>query len=165
MNREERRKAARAGAKAKQTQAENAPNPRIEQVLKLGELPVTLFWSDGSTSQSTLNNTFYDEQSYDRYKGYKARGKAYPVRVEAVELTAEEQSQQSVIFPTGTKADEYKLLRNMCEHFTEGLQKFLQIDIYQQADEATAIITQQAEEATRAMSVGLPDLEGAELKV
>lgn len=162
VNREARRKAARAGAKvrqaamagARQTQAGKAPDPRIDQALKMWELPVTLFWSDGRTSQSTLSNAFYDKRSYDRYKDYKAKGKAYPVRVEAVELTAEEQSQQSIIFPTGTKADEYKLLRDMCEVFTKCLRKFLQIDIDQQANEAT-----------KAMSVGLPALEGAELKV
>lgn len=43
--------------------------------------------------------------------------------------------------------------------FTNALQQYLSID------KATATIMQQAEEATRAMSKDIPDLEGAELKV
>ena len=162
MNREQRRQAARAGAEAKKHQREQA-DPRAEQVAKLFNMPIRISWSDGRNTESTLSQCFTDERDYERYKGYKLKGKPYPVRVDAVEPT--EPHKESSIFPEGTAEDEYKLLQHISEDFTRALQRYLELTHDEQIEQATAIIMRQAEEATAAMSKDIPDLEGAELKV
>lgn len=163
MNREQRRQAARAGAKAQSQSYQQKPDPREEQLQALFSLPVLISWSDGHQSESTLRQCFNTERDYERFKSYKEKGQAYPVRVDAVEPT--EPHRASSIFPEGTAEDEYKLLQKMSEDFTKALQQYLELAHDEQLERATAAIMKQAEEATEAMSKDIPHLEGAELKV
>ena len=161
MNREQRRQAAREGAKAQSRQQK--PDPRQAQIEAVFSLPVMISWSDGHKSKSTLAQCFDTERDYERFKSYKEKGQAYPVRVDAVEPT--DPNRASSIFPEGTVAGEYELLQKMSESFTECLQKYLGLAHDEQLEQATAAIMKQAAEATEAMSKDIPDLEGAELKV
>ena len=130
-------------------------DPRWEQFQELTSLPIQITWSDGSISQSSLGQTFWSEESYQRYARYKAEGKIYPVAVAAA--IADDKEQPSKIFPEGTQADDYQILQKMCQDFSKALSQYLSIE------EATTAIMKQAEEATAAMQADLPDLQGADL--
>lgn len=101
-------------------------DPRTEQLAAIVSLPCNMFWSDGSQTETTLGQAFTTEEDYSRYKKYKQSGKAYPVRVEAVEPTEAELKEPSTIFPQDTKSGEYDLLKKMCKVFTEALQQFVE---------------------------------------
>ena len=72
----------------------------------LANSPVILFWSDGSQSETTLEQAFTTEEDYRRYQNYKRDGKAYPVRVEA---------------PEGAE----EALKTMCQGFTGALEQYV----------------------------------------
>ncbi|MBR5862089.1 MAG: hypothetical protein IKZ08_02045 [Bacteroidales bacterium] len=143
-----------AGIRAR-SKAVKEKDPRWEQFQELTSLPIQITWSDGSTSQSNLGQTFWSEESYQRYAGYKAEGKIFPVSVAAaIEADKEKPSK---IFPEGTQADDQQILQKMCQDFTKALKQYLDLE------EATTEIMKQAEEATAAMQADLPDLQGADL--
>ena len=147
MNREQRRKAIKAKTKT----------PAEKQFTALAEYPCLLSWSNGEQTQTTLSQTFYNEDSYKRYAEYQRSGKPYPVKIEAV-APAEPQGASSLFDGEQAETD-YKLLQKLCRDFTNALQQYLSLE------HATECIMAQAEEATTAMSKDIPDLEGAELKV
>lgn len=147
MNREQRRQAIKAKTKT----------PAEQQFTALAEYPCILSWNNGEKSKTTLSRAFYNEDSYKRYAEYQRSGKPYPVKIEA-EAPAEPQEASSMFRGETAKTD-YELIEKLCRDFTSSLQQYLSID------HATATIMQQAEEATKAMSKDIPDLEGAELKV
>jgi hypothetical protein len=97
---------------------------RQEQIEAIFSLPCIILWSDGNQSETTLGQAFTTEDDYIRYQSYKRNGKAYPLRIEAVE--PKDPTEPSRIFPTGnTKADVYELLKNLCQYFTKSLEIFL----------------------------------------
>lgn len=147
MNREQRRQAIKAKTRT----------PAEQQFTTLAEYPCILVWSNGERSKTTLSRAFCNEDSYKRYAEYQRSGKPYPVKIEA-EAPTDPQGASSM-FRGETASTDYTLLEKMCKDFTNALQQYLSID------NATATIMQQADEATRAMSKDIPDLEGAELKV
>ena len=99
-------------------------DPRAEQLATIFSMPCTLFWSDGSQSETTLGQAFSTEEDYNRYRKYKRSGKAYPVKVEAVEPA--NPKAPSRVFPQGTVQEEYGVLKTMCKGFTEALQQFVE---------------------------------------
>lgn len=147
MNREQRRKAIK----------QKTRTPAEKQFTAFAEYPCILTWSNGEQNKTTLSRTFYDEDSYKRYAEYKRSGKPYPVKIEA-EAPTEPQGASSM-FRGETASTDFALLEKLCRDFTSSLQHYLSFE------DATATIMQQAEEATKAMSKDIPDLEGAELKV
>lgn len=159
---EQRKKAAKAGQRQKKQRAENSPAD--EQIKLVFSLPCLIRWSDGSTSQSPIGQVFYTEEAYTRYKKYKQSGKPYPVRVEAIEPAEADKDKASSIFPEDTIAGEWELMKTICKGFTDALEQYVaEKDPLQLAEEASKVINAQAEEATKAMSADIPDLEGVEL--
>ena len=63
------------------------------------------------------------------------------------------------MFRGETANTDYAFIDNMCKDLTNALRQYLSLEY------ATATIMQQADEATKAMSKDIPDLEGAELKI
>ena len=112
-----------AGAMRKR---KRALDPIAEQLGVFFSKPCTLFWSDGSQSETTLAQAFTGEADYKRYEKYKRDGKAYPVKVEAVE--PKDPDAPSTVFPQGTEGEDYGLLCKMCEDFTFSLKAFLGIE-------------------------------------
>ena len=147
MNREQRRKAIKAKTRT----------PAEKQFTALAEYPCILSWSNGEQNKTTLSQTFYNEDSYKRYAEYQRSGKPYPVKIEA-EAPTDPQGASSM-FRGETASTDYALIDNMCKDFTNALRQYLSLE------HATATIMQQADEATKAMSKDIPDLEGAELKI
>lgn len=147
MDNEKRRQA----IKAKTT------TPAEQQLTALAEYPCILTWSNGERSKTTLSKAFCNEDSYKRYAEYQQRGKPYPVKIEA-EAPADSEGASS-LFRGDTASTDYALIDNMCKDFTNALRQYLSLE------HATATIMQQADEATKAMSKDIPDLEGAELKL
>lgn len=147
MDNEKRRQA----IKAKTT------TPAEQQLTALAEYPCILTWSNGERSKTTLSRAFCNEDSYKRYAEYQRSGKPYPVKIEA-EAPTDPQGASSM-FIGETASTDYALIDNMCKDFTNALQQYLSLE------HATATIMQQADEATKAMSKDIPDLEGAELKI
>lgn len=102
-------------------------DPRAEQIVAISSLPCIMLWSDGSKTETTLAQAFTTEEDYSRYKKYKRSGKAYPVRIEAPELTEAELKEPSTIFPPPeTRSGEYEVLKTMCEGFTRALEQFVE---------------------------------------
>ena len=147
MDNEKRRQA----IKAKTT------TPAEQQLTALAEYPCILTWSNGERSKTTLSKAFCNEDSYKRYAEYQQSGKPYPVKIEA-EAPADPEG-ASTLFRGDTASTDYALIDNMCNDFTNALRQYLSLEY------ATATIMQQADEATKAMSKDIPDLEGAELKL
>ena len=147
MDNEKRRQA----IKAKTT------TPAEQQLTALAEYPCILTWSNGERSKTTLSKAFCNEDSYKRYAEYQQSGKPYPVKIEA-EAPADPEG-ASTLFRGDTANTDYALIDNMCKDFTNALRQYLSLE------HATATIMQQADEATKAMSKDIPDLEGAELKL
>lgn len=147
MDNEKRRQA----IKAKTT------TPAEQQLTALAEYPCILTWSNGERSKTTLSKAFCNEDSYKRYAEYQRSGKPYPVKIEA-EAPADPEGASS-LFRGDTASTDYALLEKMCKDFTNALRQYLSLE------HATATIMQQADEATKAMSKDIPDLEGAELKL
>lgn len=147
MDNEKRRQA----IKAKTT------TPAEQQLTALTEYPCILTWSNGERNKTTLSKAFCNEDSYKRYAEYQQSGKPYPVKIEA-EAPADPEG-ASTLFRGDTASTDYALIDNMCKDFTNALRQYLSLE------HATATIMQQADEATKAMSKDIPDLEGAELKL
>ena len=131
--------------------------PAEQQFTALTEYPCILTWSNGEQSKTTLSRAFCNEDSYKRYAEYQRSGKPYPVKIEA-EAPTDPQGASSM-FRGETASTDYALIDNMCKDFTNALRQYLSLE------HATATIMQQADEATKAMSKDIPDLEGAELKI
>jgi hypothetical protein len=131
--------------------------PAEQQLTALAEYPCILTWSNGERSKTTLSKAFCNEDSYKRYAEYQQSGKPYPVKIEA-EAPADPEG-ASTLFRGDTASTDYALIDNMCKDFTNALRQYLSLE------HATATIMQQADEATKAMSKDIPDLEGAELKL
>lgn len=147
MDKEQRRQAIKAKTRT----------PAEQQFTALTEYPCILTWSNGEQSKTTLSRAFCNEDSYKRYAEYQRSGKPYPVKIEA-EAPTDPQGASSM-FRGGTASTDYALIDNMCKDFTNALRQYLSLE------HATATIMQQADEATKAMSKDIPDLEGAELKI
>lgn len=90
----------------KQAREDTSRSYGAELFNKIITTPVMLLWSDGTSTASTLAQSFTTEEDYSRYQSYKQSGKAYPVRAEA---------------PEG--ADE--VLKTLCNGFTEVLERFV----------------------------------------
>ena len=147
MDKEQRRQAIKAKTRT----------PAEQQFTALTEYPCILTWSNGEQSKTTLSRAFCNEDSYKRYAEYQRSGKPYPVKIEA-EAPTDPQGASSM-FRGETASTDYALIDNMCKDFTNALRQYLSLE------HATATIMQQADEATKAMSKDIPDLEGAELKL
>lgn len=147
MDKEQRRQAIKAKTRT----------PAEQQFTALTEYPCILTWSNGEQSNTTLSRAFCNEDSYKRYAEYQRSGKPYPVKIEA-EAPTDPQGASSM-FRGETASTDYALIDNMCKDFTNALRQYLSLE------HATATIMQQADEATKAMSKDIPDLEGAELKI
>ena len=147
MDKEQRRQAIKAKTRT----------PAERQFTALTEYPCILTWSNGEQSKTTLSRAFCNEDSYKRYAEYQRSGKPYPVKIEA-EAPTDPQGASSM-FRGETASTDYALIDNMCKDFTNALRQYLSLE------HATATIMQQADEATKAMSKDIPDLEGAELKI
>lgn len=147
MDKEQRRQAIKAKTRT----------PAEQQFTALTEYPCILTWSNGEQSKTTLSRAFCNEDSYKRYAEYQRSGKPYPVKIEA-EAPTDPQGASSM-FRGKTASTDYALIDNMCKDFTNALRQYLSLE------HATATIMQQADEATKAMSKDIPDLEGAELKI
>ena len=147
MDKEQRRQAIKAKTRT----------PTEQQFTALTEYPCILTWSNGEQSKTTLSRAFCNEDSYKRYAEYQRSGKPYPVKIEA-EAPTDPQGASSM-FRGETASTDYALIDNMCKDFTNALRQYLSLE------HATATIMQQADEATKAMSKDIPDLEGAELKI
>lgn len=147
MDKEQRRQAIKAKTRT----------PAEQQFTALTEYPCILTWSNGEQSKTTLSRAFCNEDSYKRYAEYQRSGKPYPVKIEA-ETPTDPQGASSM-FRGETASTDYALIDNMCKDFTNALRQYLSLE------HATATIMQQADEATKAMSKDIPDLEGAELKI
>lgn len=91
----------------KQTRENTSKGYRAELLKGLVTSPVILFWSDGSQSETTLEQAFTTEEDYSRYQSYKRDGKAYPVRVEATDGAEE-------------------ALKTMCQSFTKALRQYVE---------------------------------------
>ncbi len=100
-------------------------DPLTGQIESLCSQPCYMIWSDGSRTETSLAQAFTTEEDYDRYKEYKRSGKAYPVRVEAKELTEEELKEPSCVFIEETREAEYRLYKFMCDEFTSALNYFV----------------------------------------
>lgn len=116
----------RAGAAAMRRQASLKPSPLEQQLDQVFGSPVSIVWSNGEQTVSTLGKTFTDESDYQRYKKYKGTGKSYPIRVEAIMPTDSDMNEQSPIFQNGTKAGDYELVNKMCVEFSAALKRFLE---------------------------------------
>lgn len=116
----------RAGAVAMRRQAGLKPSPLEQQLDQVFGYPISIVWSNGEQTVSTLGKTFTDESDYQRYKKYKDAGKPYPIRVEAAMPTDSERDEQSPIFQNGTKAGDYELVNKMCVEFSAALKRFLE---------------------------------------
>lgn len=116
----------RAGAAAMRRQASLKPSPLEQQLDQVFGYPISIVWSDGERTVSTLGKTFTDESDYQRYKKYKDAGKPYPIRVDAAMPTDSERDEQSPIFQNGTKAGDYELVNKMCVEFSAALKRFLE---------------------------------------
>ena len=147
MDKEQRRQAIKAKTRT----------PAEQQFTALTEYPCILTWSNGEQSKTTLSRAFCNEDSYKRYAEYQRSGKPYPVKIEA-EAPTDPQGASSM-FRGETASTDYALIDNMCKDFTNALRQYLSLE------HATATIMQQADEATKAMSKDIPDLEWAELKI
>lgn len=147
MDKEQRRQAIKAKTRT----------PAEQQFTALTEYPCILTWSNGEQSKTTLSRAFCNEGSYKRYAEYQRSGKPYPVKIEA-EAPTDPQGASSM-FRGETASTDYALIDNMCKDITNALRQYLSLE------HATATIMQQADEATKAMSKDIPDLEGAELKI
>lgn len=147
MDKEQRRQAIKAKTRT----------PAEQQFTALTEYPCILTWSNGEQSKTTLSRAFCNEDSYKRYAEYQRSGKPYPAKIEA-EAPTDPQGASSM-FRGETASTDYALIDNMCKDFTNALRQYLSLE------HATATIMQQADEATKAMSKDIPDLEGAELKI
>ena len=147
MDKEQRRQAIKAKTRT----------PAEQQFTALTEYPCILTWSNGEQSKTTLSRAFCNEDSYKRYAEYQRSGKPYPVKIEA-EAPTDPQGASSM-FRGETASTDYALIDNMCKDFTNALRQYLSLE------HATPTIMQQADEATKAMSKDIPDLEGAELKI
>lgn len=115
--------AAKARELLKQKRAER--NPIEEQINAIASLPCMLYWSDGHSSKTTIMQSFDTEEDYKRYKEYKRRGQAYPVRIEPIEPTEEDKKKPSPIFPEGTVGGDYEPLKLMCQTYTEALGRYM----------------------------------------
>lgn len=115
-----------AGAAAMRRQAGLKPSPLEQQLDQVFGYPISIVWSNGERTVSTLGKTFTDESDYQRYKKYKDAGKPYPIRVEAAMPTDSERDEQSPIFQNGTKAGDYELVNKMCVEFSAALKRFLE---------------------------------------
>lgn len=100
-------------------------DPLTEQIESLCSQPCYMIWSDGNRTETSLAQAFTTEEDYDRYKEYKRSGKAYPVGVEAKELTEEEIKEPSGVFIGETREAEYRLYKYMCDKFTDALNYFI----------------------------------------
>lgn len=107
-------------------QASLKPSPLEQQLDQVFGYPISIVWSDGERTVSTLGKTFTDESDYQRYKKYKDAGKPYPIRVDAAMPTDSERDEQSPIFQNGTKAGDYELVNKMCVEFSAALKRFLE---------------------------------------
>lgn len=107
-------------------QASLKPSPLEQQLDQVFGYPISIVWSNGEQTVSTLGKTFTDESDYQRYKKYKDAGKPYPIRVEAAMPTDSERDEQSPIFQNGTKAGDYELVNKMCVEFSAALKRFLE---------------------------------------
>ena len=107
-------------------QASLKPSPLEQQLDQVFGYPISIVWSNGEQTVSTLGKTFTDESDYQRYKKYKDAGKPYPIRVEAAMPTDRERDEQSPIFQNGTKAGDYELVNKMCVEFSAALKRFLE---------------------------------------
>ena len=116
----------RAGAAAMRRQASLKPSPLEQQLDQVFGYPISIVWSNGEQTVSTLGKTFTDESDYQRYKKYKDAGKPYHIRVEAAMPTDSERDEQSPIFQNGTKAGDYELVNKMCVEFSAALKRFLE---------------------------------------
>ena len=116
----------RAGAAAMRRQAGLKPSPLEQQLDQVFGYPISIVWSDGERTVSTLGKTFTDESDYQRYKKYKDAGKPHPIRVEAAMPPDSERDEQSPIFQNGTKAGDYELVNKMCVEFSAALKRFLE---------------------------------------
>lgn len=115
-----------AGAAARRRQAGLKPSPLEQQLNQVFSYPISIVWSNGEQTISTLGKTFTDESDYQRYKKYKDAGKPYPIRVEAAMPTDSERDEQSPIFQNGTKAGDYELVNKMCVDFSAALKRYLE---------------------------------------
>ncbi len=103
-------------------------DPKAERITAISSLPCIMSWSDGSRTETTIGQAFTTEKDYDRYKQYKRSGKAYPVKIEAIEPSETELKEPSNIFSQGTKSQEYRLLKIMCDGVTKSLEQILEIE-------------------------------------
>jgi hypothetical protein len=105
------------GAKARKA-ARKAPAE--DQIKKLFSKPCIIRWSDSHESRAITGDVFYNEEAYERYRGYKKAGKPYPVSIEVLPL----EDPATIISPEDPEG-ERGLCEDLSRKFTAALQQYV----------------------------------------